>query len=179
MAQGYWNDKEATEAAWDQDGWFHSGDIGEIDQNGYLKITDRKKDIIVNAGGKNIAPVLIEGLIKASPCVSQVYVFGDRKPYLVALITLDPESSQAWAKENGIKESVISELSKNPQLIAHLEQEIQERTASLASFEQPKKFSLLKEDFSIENGLLTPTLKLKRKPILERYQSEIDKLYQT
>ena len=151
---GYWNKKKETDEIL-KDGWLHTGDIGEIDSNGYLKITDRKKDIIVNHGGDNISPSKIENLVCNDAKIKQCLVYGDKKNYLVALIVVDTEN-----KNNSTIGSIIENLNKN-----------------LGIIEKIKKFILIDEEFTIENGLMTPTLKLKRKKIIEKYQQELEKLY--
>tara|TARA_Y100000590_G_scaffold229165_1_gene258501 strand:- start:4933 stop:6615 length:1683 start_codon:yes stop_codon:yes gene_type:complete len=151
---GYWNkEKETNEIL--KDGWLHTGDIGEIDTNGYLKITDRKKDIIVNLGGDNISPSKIENLVSNHEKIKQCLVYGDKKNFLVALIVVDTKD-----KDNSIIGSIINNFNKN-----------------LANIEKIKKFILIDEEFTIANGLMTPTLKLKRKKIIERYKQELEKLY--
>ena len=151
---GYWNkEKETNEIL--KNGWLHTGDIGEIDSNGYLKITDRKKDIIVNHGGDNISPSKIENFICNNEKIKQCLVYGDKKNYLVALIVVDPKD-----KNDTIIRNIIENLNKN-----------------LSIIEKIKKFKLIDAEFTIENGLMTPTLKLKRKKIIEKYQQELEKLY--
>tara|TARA_B110000211_G_scaffold184995_1_gene209825 strand:- start:155 stop:1057 length:903 start_codon:yes stop_codon:yes gene_type:complete len=150
---GYWNQKEETEKAI-QDGWLHTGDIGELDENNYLKITDRKKDIIVNLGGDNISPSKIENILCLNELIKQSLVYGDKKNYLVAIIV----SAQEVNKEK-IK-PVIENINK-----------------SLTLIEQVKKFVLINEEFTIENGMLTPTLKLKRKEIIKNYKQKLENLY--
>ena len=168
VAHGYLNKPQATSEAWLEDGWFATGDVGEIDDEGYLRITDRKKEIIVNAGGKNIAPARIEGRVKTSPYISHVCVFGDRKPYLVALVTLDAENIQKLDIQNPHREEKIRRL---------VEGDVRELCDDLASYEQIKKIRILPEDFSIDNGLLTPTLKLKRREIYKRFAEDYEELY--
>lgn len=177
--QGYLNDPEATREAIDSDGWFHSGDIGVMDADGFVKITDRKKDIIVTSGGKNIAPQNIENLLKTDPLVSQAFVYGDRRKYLTALITLSPEEIVRWARENGLSETDPALLAKHPRVEQLMRARIDALNRRLASFEQIKKFVLLGSDFTQEGGELTPTLKLKRKVVLERYGTLLDALYES
>lgn len=176
MASGYLGRKKSTDEVWEADGWFHTGDIGEIDEDGYLKITDRKKDLIVNAGGKNIAPQLVEGKLKSSPYISQALVYGDRKPYLVALLTVEYDNVHRWAAEQKLSREGILE---SPQFRELLKKEIKTLTADLANYEHVQSFAVIAEDFSIENGLLTPSLKLKRKPIIEKYRELIEGLYKS
>ena len=159
------------------DGWQHTGDLGEIDDEGFLKITGRKKDLIVTAGGKNVAPSAIEGLIALSPYISQVCVIGDRRKYLTALITLDEANLRPWAEEQGIGEAALDELLNNDKVKALIAGVVEEKNTELASFETIKDFRVL-EEFSIENGLLTPTLKVKRNVAMERFADVIDSMYQ-
>ncbi len=159
-----------------EDGWQHTGDLGEIDAEGFLKITGRKKDLIVTAGGKNVAPSAIEGLIATSPFVSQVCVIGDRRKYLTALITVDADNVTAYAKENGIAGDSLDRLLASDRINALVQGIIDEKNTHFASFETIKKFRLL-EEFSIENGMLTPTLKVKRNVAMERFADVIDGMY--
>ncbi|HEX7666089.1 MAG TPA: AMP-binding protein, partial [Polyangiaceae bacterium] len=176
VMKGYYKKPEETAAVMDPDGFFHSGDIGVIDADGYLKITDRKKDILVTAGGKNVAPQNIENLLKQAPMVSQVVVLGDNKPYLVALVTLDPDAAARFAKENG-KSDDLTKLATDADAIARIKTEVDAVNGKLSQYETIKKFVILPKDFSIESGELTPTLKVKRKVVAERYASEVDALY--
>ena len=158
------------------DGWQHTGDLGEIDDVGFLRITGRKKDLIVTAGGKNVAPSAIEGLIATSPYIAQVCVIGDRRKYLTALITVDADNITAYAKEQGIAEADLNELLTSDAINALIQGVVEEKNTHFASFETIKKFRLL-EEFSIENGMLTPTLKVKRNVAMERFADVIDGMY--
>ncbi len=158
------------------DGWQHTGDLGEIDAAGFLKITGRKKDLIITAGGKNVAPSAIEGLIATSKYISQVCVIGDRRRFLTALITVDPDNVKAFAAEKGIAADSFDELLKNDHVIDLVQSVLDEKNTELASFETIKAFRLVPE-FSIENGLLTPTLKVKRNVALERFANLIEEMY--
>ncbi len=158
------------------DGWQHTGDLGEIDAAGFLKITGRKKDLIITAGGKNVAPSAIEGLIATSKYISQVCVIGDRRRFLTALITVDPDNVKAFAAEKGIAADSFDELLKNDDVIDLVQSVLDEKNTELASFETIKAFRLVPE-FSIENGLLTPTLKVKRNVALERFANLIEEMY--
>jgi long-chain acyl-CoA synthetase len=169
----YYKMPEETAATITPDGWQHTGDLGEIDDEGFLKITGRKKDLIVTAGGKNVAPSAIEGMIALSPYISQVCVVGDRRRYLTALITLDEANLRAWAAEQGIETESLSELLANARVNDLVRGIIDDKNRELASFETVKDFRLL-EEFSIENGLLTPTLKVKRNVAMERYAELIE-----
>ena len=177
VMKGYYNNPDATNEVIDADGWFATGDIGDIDADGFLKITDRKKDIIVTAGGKNIAPQPIENLLKTNRFVEQVVMIGDRRRYCSLLIVPAFDALERWANENRISWSDRSGLVNSDQVIAHMEREVFGMLTDLASFQRPKKIALLEEELSIENGFLTPTLKVKRRVVHERLDSLIDELY--
>jgi long-chain acyl-CoA synthetase len=174
----YYNDPSATREAIDQEGWLHTGDIGVLDEEGFLRITDRKKDIIVTSGGKNIAPQNVENLLKNDSFISQAFVYGDRKKYLTALITLSPDEILAWAAKNGIPERDLQALAKRPEVEKLIRDRVEEINRGLASFEQVKRFALLGTDFSQETGELTPTLKIRRKVVVGKYGGLLDALYE-
>jgi long-chain acyl-CoA synthetase len=174
----YFRDPAATQEAIDAEGWFHSGDIGEIDADGFLRITDRKKDIIVTSGGKNIAPQNLENLLKTDKLVSQAFVYGDRRNYLTALLTLSAEEIAKWAGENGIASRDPAVLARDPRVETMMRARVDELNRSLAPFEQIKKFAILGTDFSQETGELTPTLKVKRKVVVQKYGMLLDALYE-
>jgi long-chain acyl-CoA synthetase len=173
---GYYKDEAATKEAVDSEGWLRSGDVGEFDEHGYLKITDRKKDLIITAGGKNIAPQEIENRIKFHQLISQAVVIGDRRPFLTALITLDEEKAPAWAKEQGI-EGDIGGIANDERTLKEIEGAINEVNRSLAKVEGVKKFRVLERDFLQEENEITPTMKVKRKQINEHYGDVIESLY--
>lgn len=160
LFKGYLNDPAATAEALSKEGWFATGDIGEIDDLGFIRITDRKKELIVTAGGKNVAPAKLENLLKAIPHVSNALVFGDKKKYLVALLTLDPQTVPPTAERQ-----------------TEIEKEIKRINSTLASYESIKRFEILPRDFSIEEGELTPSLKVKRKVCIEHFRETIDSMY--
>ncbi|MCC6952823.1 MAG: long-chain fatty acid--CoA ligase [Deltaproteobacteria bacterium] len=178
VASGYWKCPKATADAWDAEGWFKTGDIGEIDEEGFLKITDRKKDIIVLAGGKKVPPAYIEGKLKNSGFISNALVFGERRPYLIALLTLNEANVRAALEEQGHTLPPGGQaIAQDPNVRALLSAEVSRMNAKLASFEQIKRFEALAEDFTLENGLLTPSLKLKRRLVIERFSAQIDAVY--
>ncbi|MCB0310092.1 MAG: AMP-binding protein, partial [Bdellovibrionales bacterium] len=175
IAKGYYNRPSATKHAWSEDGWFSSGDLGSLDSDGYLKIEGRKKEIIVTSYGKNIAPESVEQELKTSKYISQAVLVGDGRPYCVALITLNLSAVQKWAQTNG--HQIGEEIADNSEVRRLIHSEIERINGSLANFESVKKFFLVSDEFTIDNGLLTPTFKVKRKAVQERFQQQIDRLY--
>ena len=172
---GYHNLPEENATLFDEDGFLRTGDIGEIDAQGFLRITDRKKSLIKSAGGKYVVPARLEALVKEEPLVSQVYVHGDRKPYVVALLTLDEREAPRVAEELGCSEG---DLPSHPNVGARMETAIEKTNARLARFEQIKRHAILPRDFSIEEATLTPTMKLRRKEIASLYADQIEALYE-
>jgi long-chain acyl-CoA synthetase len=173
--QGYHKNPEATSETI-VDGWLHTGDIGEVDADGFIKITGRKKDIIITAGGKNITPANLEAEIKQHPLVSQCVVVGDRRPYLVALVTLEPEEAVKYAQENDLPED-LAQLAANPDIKASIEAHVEKINQNFARVEQVKKIAILPQDLSQENGELTPTLKVKRAVVAQKHEGAIEQLY--
>jgi len=178
VMKGYYNRPDATAQAIDAEGWFATGDIGELDAEGFLKITDRKKDLIVTAGGKNVAPQPIENRLKTHPLVEQVVMIGDRRKYCVLLVVPDFGRLEEWARASGIQWESREDLVRDPRVLKHVEGEVLGSLDDLASFERPKKVALLAEDLTVENGYLTPSLKVKRRVVQERLESVIDALYE-
>jgi long-chain acyl-CoA synthetase len=177
VAQGYHARPEATAEAWDPEGWFHTGDIGEIDPDGFLRITDRKKDLLKTSGGKYVAPQKIENLLKLQPHISQAVAIGDQRKYCVALLTLDADEISRWAKEHDVPTSDPAALATHPAVQKLLEAEVADVNRHLASFESVKYFRILPRDFTPESGELTPSLKVKRKLVAERYRDTIEEMY--
>ncbi len=175
MKEYYLDPKSTAEVM--QDGWFKTGDIGEFTADGFLKITDRKKDLIKSAGGKFIAPQKIEGLLKETDFISNVHIHGDQKKYVVALLTLDPQATKHFAETNDISYKDFASLIKNPKIREHVHELISETNSHLASYETVKNFEILDHEFSIENGELTPSLKVRRKFVDEKYKGLIETMY--
>jgi len=175
---GYRNDPEKTAEAIDSEGWLHTGDVGEFDADGYLRIIDRKKELIINAAGKNMSPANIEAKIKAaSPLIGQVCAVGDNRPYNVALIVLDPDVAPAFAQQHGIEDGSLAELASEPAIRAEVEAAVERGNAGLSRVEQVKRFELLAGEWAPGGDELTPTMKLKRRPIERKYEAEIEGLY--
>jgi long-chain acyl-CoA synthetase len=177
ICRGYLNNPQATADAIDAEGWFHTGDIGTLDAEGYLRIMDRKKDLIVMAGGEKVAPQLVENLLRAIPCVSQACVYGEGRSYVVALITLDAEAVRAWASEHDIANTDVRDVCTSAAFRAYLDEQVSEVNARLGTYEAVRNYEILPEDFSVADGLLTPTLKIRREQIYERYREHFRGLY--
>jgi len=177
VMKGYWNLPDKTAEVFDEDGFFLTGDIAEIDEEGFIRITDRKKDLIVNAGGKNIAPQPIENQIKRSVFVDNVVLIGDKKPFIVALISPNEEELLPWAEKNGFSGKSVEELSEETKVITLFEKIINDVNKGLARYEQVKKFAVLPLMLSIESGHLTPTMKVKRRVVEKDHQELIDSMY--
>jgi long-subunit acyl-CoA synthetase (AMP-forming) len=175
--RGYYKDDAATAEALDPAGWLHSGDVGELDTDGFLRITDRRKELIITAGGKNIAPQHLEGQLKQIAAVSQAVAIGDRRPYVVALLTLDPARVAAEAAKAGSDARTVEAAVTSESFKAYIEKHVEAINGRLARYETIKKFALLPRELTVEAGELTPTLKLKRRVILERYRETIEALY--
>jgi long-chain acyl-CoA synthetase len=176
VMKGYWNNPEATAEVL-KDGWFATGDIGQLDAEGYLKITDRKKDIIVTAAGKNVAPQNLENELKTDNLVSQVMVHGDKRKFLSALITLNEDNAKKWASDNGLPSLPWAELIQHPKVVERIQRAVDGLNAKQASYSTIKKFAIIPKDFTIETGELTPTLKVKRKVCTQKYKDVLDGFY--
>ena len=173
---GYWNNEEATAETLQPDGWFHTGDLGEVDEEGFIKITGRKKEIIVTAGGKNVAPAVLEDRLRAHYLVSQCLVVGDGQPFIAALVTIDPETFPRWAEANG-KTGSIADHVDDADLRAEIQAAIDDANLAVSKAESIRSFRILAVDWTEEDGLLTPSLKLKRHEVVREFRSEIDALY--
>ncbi|MEY7973713.1 long-chain fatty acid--CoA ligase [Saccharomonospora xinjiangensis] len=174
---GYLREDGSVEAATDSEGWFATGDIGSIDDDGFVTITDRKKELIITAGGKNIAPTRIESLLKEHPLIGQAVAIGDNRPYVTALVVLDDEIAPGWAAVRGIEADDLTALADHPTVRAEIDRAVESANERLARVEQVKRYRLLTRAWTPETGELTPTLKLKRRVITDRYRSDIDALY--
>ncbi|MER7005706.1 long-chain fatty acid--CoA ligase [Dactylosporangium sp. NPDC000555] len=177
--QGYWNNPEATAEAIDADGWFHTGDLGELDDDGFLRITGRKKEIIVTANGKNVAPAVLEDRVRAHALVSQCMVIGDREPFIAALVTIDPDALPTWKRNNGKPEDAgVEDLVADEQLRAELQKAIDEANQAVSKAEAIKVFRILPRDFTEATGELTPSLKVKRNVVMKEYAGDIAAIYE-
>ncbi len=177
VMRGYWKNEQATKEAIDADGWFQTGDLGEIDADGFLKITGRKKEILVTAGGKNVAPAVLEDRIRAHRLVSQCIVVGDQRPFIAALITLDEEALPLWLESKGKPAMTPDQLREDDDVVAEVQSAVDDANKAVSKAEAVKKFRILGTDFTEANGLLTPSLKLKRSAVLKEYDSEVEGLY--
>jgi long-chain acyl-CoA synthetase len=177
LMKGYYKDPEKTAEAIDAEGWLHTGDVGEIDAEGYLKIVDRKKELIITAGGKNISPANLEALLKQHPLIGQAAVIGDRRPYVSALIVLDPEVAPVWARKAGISFSSVADLASDPAVHSEIQKAVDETNRHVSNVEGIKRFTILPADWTAETEELTPTLKLKRRVISQKYGDQIEEMY--
>jgi long-chain acyl-CoA synthetase len=174
--RGYWNDPEATAAVFASDGWLCTGDVGEIDDEGFVRVTGRKKEIIVTAGGKNVSPTVLEDRVRAHPLVSQCMVVGDGRPFVAALVTLDGEAADAWARAHGGSRS-LAELAEDPSLRAEVQRAVDEANRAVSQAEAVRQFLVLPVDWTEEGGQLTPSLKLRRTVVRHQFRGEIEALY--
>jgi long-chain acyl-CoA synthetase len=175
--RGYWRNEAATREAFVED-WFRTGDIGELDEDGFLTITGRKKEILVTAGGKNVAPAPIEDPLRAHPLAGQVVVIGDAKPFISALISLDPEMVPVWAANNGIEEKLtLAEATKHPAIVAEIQSAVDEVNKKFSQAEQIRAFEILDVELTEASGHLTPSLKIKRAKVMTDFQLQVDRIY--
>jgi long-subunit acyl-CoA synthetase (AMP-forming) len=175
---GYRNLPDKTAETIDSDGWLHTGDIAEIDADGYVKLVDRKKELIINAAGKNMSPANIEAALKSSsPLIGQACAIGDRRPYNTALIVLDADFAPAWAAQQGISDTSLEALAADDGVRAAVQAGVDAANGKLARVEQIKKFTIIPGDWHPDGDELTPTMKLKRRPIAEKYAAEIEAMY--
>ncbi|MEU0570002.1 AMP-dependent synthetase/ligase [Nonomuraea sp. NPDC005983] len=174
---GYWNNDQATSDVIDGEGWFHTGDVGELDSDGYLRITGRKKEILVTAAGKNVAPGPMEDSLRAHPLISQAMVVGDNRPFVAALITLDHEALEHWKPANGLASATLAELRTDPRILAEVQGAVDRANAMVSRPEQIKKFTILDADITEESGHLTPTLKIKRDLVMRDFAKDVDAFY--
>jgi long-chain acyl-CoA synthetase len=178
VMKGYFNRPEATAEAIDGEGWFHTGDVGVLDGDGFLVITDRKKDIIVTSGGKNIAPQPIENRLKTHPLVGEIVMIGNERNFPSALVVPNFDALEKWTREHGVSAASREELVRDPRVIELFDRTIKDLTGDLAQFERIKKVALLPHEFTLEAGELTPTLKVKRRVVEQKYKDVIDRLYE-
>jgi long-chain acyl-CoA synthetase len=173
---GYLNDPEKTAETVDAEGWLHTGDVGVLDDKGFLRIIDRKKELIINAAGKNISPSNLEGALRSRPLISQACVVGDGRPYLAALLTLDPDVLPGWAAARGI-DPPFADLVRHDEVVAEVRDEVAQVNATVSRVEQIKRFCVLPHDWPPDSDELTPTMKPKRRSIHAKYAAEIAELY--
>ena len=176
--RGYWKKPEATAETFDPDGWLRTGDVGRMDEDGFLFITDRKKDLIVTSGGINIAPQIIENLLRGDPLVSQAMVYGDRRPYPVALVSVEREALGRFARDRGLLSTDYAQLTRHPEVVDRVRRIVEEKNARLPSYARIKKVAVLPADLSEETGELTPTQKVKRKLVADKYADLLESLYE-
>jgi long-chain acyl-CoA synthetase len=174
---GYWSAEAATAEVFDADGWFRTGDIGELDAEGYLRITGRKKELIVTAAGKNVAPAPLEDRLRSHPLVSQAVVVGDQRPFVAAILALDAEALHEWAIERELEDLAIAELVEHELLRDGLQEAVDEANRSVSKAESIRAFAILPRDLTIDSGELTPTLKVRRAVVTMTYDSVIEELY--
>jgi long-chain acyl-CoA synthetase len=179
VTQGYYKEPEKTAETFDEEGWLHTGDIGSMDEDGYVRIFDRKKELIITAGGKNISPANLETLLKQHPLVGQACAIGDRRPFVSALIVLDQEVAPVWAKQHGIEFTSIAELAGRPEVVAEMQKAVDECNRHVAQVEAVRRVSILPVEWTAESEELTPTLKLKRRVVHDKYAQQIEAMYAT
>ena len=176
--QGYWHNEAATKEMVNPEGWLHTGDLGELDDDGHLRVTGRKKDIIVTAGGKNVAPAVLEDRLRAHSLVSQAMVVGDGRPYVAALVTLDEEALEAWkGRHPQLAAASMTDLAGNPELIAEIQSAVDDANKAVSRAESIRRFRILPVDFTEQDGYLTPSLKVRRGVVSKDFAADIDALY--
>jgi len=175
---GYNNDPKATKAAFTEDGWFRTGDLGRVDDDGFVWVTGRKKELIVTAGGKNVAPAILEDRLRGHPLISQVVVVGDQRPFIGAMVTLDAEMLPGWLKNHGLEPMGVTEAATDPQVLAAIDRGVKRANAAVSRAESIRKFTVLPIDFTVQNGYLTPSLKVKRNAVLRDFAETIEHLYE-
>jgi long-chain acyl-CoA synthetase len=173
---GYWKNETATAEVLESDGWFHTGDVGEVDDEGFVRITGRKKEILVTAGGKNVAPAVLEDRLRGHLLVDQCIVVGDGQPFIAALVTLDRDSVPLWAEQHG-KSHNIADLVDDPDLRAEVEAAVEDANKAVSKAESIRKFTILADEWTEEGGQLTPSLKLKRNVVMRELKDEVAALY--
>jgi long-chain acyl-CoA synthetase len=175
---GYWHNQAATDETFDGDGWFHTGDLGSLDEDGFLYVTGRKKDLIVTATGKNVAPAVLEDRLRAHPLVGQCMVVGDRQPFVGALVTVDEEAWPAWLAAHGRPATAtVPELRADPELRATIQEAVDDANKAVSRAESIREFRILPVDFTEAGGELTPSLKVRRTEVLKRYADEVAAIY--
>jgi long-chain acyl-CoA synthetase len=176
--RGYWRNPSATAEVLDADGWLHTGDIGAVDDAGFLSVTGRKKELIVTAGGKNVAPTVLEDRLRAHPLISQTMVVGDNRPFIACLVTLDPEALDHWKRAHGKPaDASVADLAADPELVAEIQAAVDDANKAVSRAESIRKFTVLAVDFTEASGHLTPSLKVKRSVVAKDYAAEIEALY--
>jgi len=178
VTAGYYKEEDKTAETFDADGWLHTGDIGSIDPDGFVRVVDRKKELIVTAGGKNISPANLELLLKRHPLVGQACAIGDLRPFVSALVVLDPEAAPAWAKQHGLPSVSVEDLARDERVVAEVQRAVDDANEHVSQVERVKKFVILPAEWTAASEELTPTLKLKRRVIVEKYATEIESIYQ-
>ena len=178
MFRGYLDDSVRTAEVLDLEGWLHTGDVGELDADGYLRIIDRKKELIITAGGKNVSPANLEAALKAQPLIGQACAIGEGRPFMTALLVLDIDVAPAWAAAHGVAATSLADLAVDPVVQAEIEREVEEANRRFSHAEQIRKFALLADDWEPDGDELTPTMKLKRAAIHAKYAEQIAQLYE-
>jgi long-subunit acyl-CoA synthetase (AMP-forming) len=177
VTMGYYRDPERTAETFGADGWLHTGDIGVLDPDGRLRVVDRKKELIITAGGKNVSPANLESLLKVHPLVGQACVVGDGKPFVAALIVVDGEVAPAWARRNGLAFTTVAEFAREPRVVAEVQRAVDDANTHVSQAEAIKRFTILPTEWTVDSEELTPTLKLKRRVVHAKYAQEIESIY--